>query len=277
MRELRRIGLFFGGTAVLFIGIALFFQARPAASAPVGASPIYLPVILTPDCAVYFDDFSDPNSGWTVGDDAIVTLAYINDEYSIASKQGGLVLGSVGPLGGRDNYVAKVEARFNAAPTDGFYGLLFGVKREGANNSVSEYYLFAVEPSSQEYGLFYRDPAAVFDPIVSPTVSGAINTGTAVNTLTAARDGNQITLKVNDTILGTWTDGRITGDTQVGMAMRAHPNNPVADARFDNFISHLCIDDELNGTFNGRQVRTPNENRAATPLTIQDAFPGTNE
>ena len=49
------------------------------------------------------------------------------------------------------------------------------------------------------------------------------------------RNGAQITLEVNGTPLGTWSDGTIGGLTGAGLVSSPYNDIPSSDARFDNF------------------------------------------
>jgi hypothetical protein len=84
------------------------------------------------------------------------------------------------------------------------------------------------------YRLLYRSPSG-WQTIVPVTASGAIHAGTATNHLKVTRDGSQIVLQVNDTVLNTLTDTRISGATGAGILASAYSDRPNADARFDNF------------------------------------------
>lgn len=220
----------------------------PAAAEEAGLSPgAYLPLVQKLDCQVFFDDFSDPASGWPVVDDAVGLLEYLNGEYRIFSRQTGLYrpLSQAPP---QVDYEVAADMRFAAPPTDGLLGLAFGADLDG--NQVMAYYTFVIAPGSQEYALFrlQRNPDDTFSvfPIQGFTPAAAINGGTAVNHLAAVRDGSQIALRVNGTHLGTWTDGNISGPTFTGLALNPNPANVQADGRYDNFsLRLLCPDGSL--------------------------------
>jgi hypothetical protein len=221
----------------------------------------YLPVMMT-DCDDYFDYFDDPNSGWAVVDDDLVTLQYVNSEYRIFSKQAGYLFRPLAPFPGRDNYVVEVDVRFNAPPMDGLYGLVFGGVTQGLE--VIQYYLFAIEPGVQEFRLLRRETSGAFTTLVDSTPSAAIHPSTESNHLTAVRNGDQMTLAVNGTTLGTWTDSVITGPTYTGLALSPHSDSPQADARFDNFRTHICVPGG-----GGRMAATFQQ---AAPVTVYDSF-----
>lgn len=231
--------------AILLMGAALAWsRVNDAASlneagAAGGLTPrAYLPLILN-DCDDFYDGFGDPASGWQMLDDALVRLAYVNGEYQILSREAGYVFRPLAPTYARENYVVEVDARFAASPTDGLYGLVFGAVTN--ETEVPRYYLFVVEPDDQEFRLYRRETDGAFTTLIGSTFSAAINQGTAVNRLTAVRNGQEITLAVNGTTLATTTDAAITGPTFTGLALSPRPANPQADGRFDNFHVSICV------------------------------------
>jgi hypothetical protein len=221
----------------------------------------YLPIAVKSCNAENFDDFSNPDSGWPQLDTAQVTMDYLNGEYRIFSKVAPGVYGAVAPFPGYENYRVEADAHFNAPPTDGLYGLMFGVVTQGTE--VTQFYLFTVEPDEQEFRLFRRETDGGYTPLIDSTFSMAIRPSTETNRLTAVRNGEQITLAVNGNTLGTWTDNVITGPTYTGLALSPRSANPQADGRFDNFHVYGC----LPGT--GATAATFQQ---ATPLTVYDAF-----
>jgi hypothetical protein len=91
-----------------------------------------------------------------------------------------------------------------------------------------------VNTDYQQFQLLRRDPSG-FTTLVSATYSAAIHSGTASNHLKVTRSGSNITLEVNGTVLGIWTDSAISGLTGAGIVTNPYSNIPVSDAHFDNF------------------------------------------
>lgn len=192
---------------------------------------IYLPIINV--CGNYFDDFSDPGSGWLVGDFAEVLFEYFNGEYRIFTKNASFFYFVRTPSCKRQNYVVETDARWASTPGEA-YGLVFGIK-DTPTTFFNQYYLFDMNTDFREFRLLRRNSGGGFSTIVPITFNPAINSGTTSNHLKATRNGSQITLEVNGVVLGTWFDGTITGETDVGVVANPYNNNPNADARFDNF------------------------------------------
>jgi uncharacterized repeat protein (TIGR01451 family) len=190
---------------------------------------VFLSCILRNYCPDFFDDFSDPVSGWFVGNDEYHRVDYFNQEYRIRTKQSEYIYLFRAPTCARENYVVEADMRWNGDDYGYGYGLLFGL-----NGDYSQYYYFEVLALEKYYQLWRRDSTG-FSLITGPTYSSAINAGTGVNHLKVTRKGDQITLNVNGTDLGTWTDGVFTGLTYTGVATNPYLDKPVSDLRVDNF------------------------------------------
>jgi uncharacterized repeat protein (TIGR01451 family) len=189
---------------------------------------IYLPIITRNYCPDFFDDFSNPASGWDVVDVSSVRSEYLNGEFRILTKRAGYIYVFQAPTCDRQNYVVEADARWVGTPGHS-YGLGFGITAD-----FGQFYVFDINTDYREFRLRRRD-AGGFTTIVPPTYSAAINGGTASNHLKVTRNGDQITLEVNGSVLGTWTDGTITGFTGAGVVSSSYSSNPTSDARFDNF------------------------------------------
>ncbi len=201
----------------------------------------FLPTIYNNYCRDFFDDFSNPASGWSVGEDIYVRSEYLNGEYRVLSKQGGYFYLFRAPTCDGVNYTVEMDARWQGTPGSS-YGILFGI---GGN--FSSYYLFDINTDVRQFRLYRRDPSG-FTQIVAPTYSPAINSGGIVNHLKVTRDGDRIILYANGSLLGSWLDNGIIGLGGVGLLSSSYAGNPTSDARFDNFsVSYLFTNAEAAG------------------------------
>jgi uncharacterized repeat protein (TIGR01451 family) len=180
--------------------------------------------------AIFFDDFSDPTSGWPIGEDNHVRFEYLSGEYRISTKQDGYLYLFRAPTCDRQNYIVEVDARWNGAPGSS-YGIIFGI-----TGNFDEYYLFDINTDIQQFRLYHRDSTG-FVEVAPATYSSAIHNGTATNHLKIARNSGWISLYVNGTRLGgTWPDNSIyTNRSGVGLISSPYFGYPISDARFDNF------------------------------------------
>jgi len=179
----------------------------------------YLPSIMNNYCSNYFDDFSNPASGWEITDHPYYLSEYLNGEYRVLSKNKDYFYLFDAPTCDRDNYTVEVDARWQGS--SGYdYGIMF----------VSSYY--------QVYALYLRTPSGTVT-IVPTTSSSTINWGMASNHLGVTRDGDLITLYLHGTTLGTWLQNTISGENGAGVIVRPYSDVAIADARFDNFSMNM--------------------------------------
>ncbi len=193
-----------------------------------GASEVYMPLITAP-CFDYFDDFSNPNSGWLVRDDSSALFQYVNGEYRILNRESDAIFKAQAPVYGWEHYTVEVDARWAGSPTDGVYNIVFDF-----SDDTSPYYIMAVFPALEQFRVLRMNPFAV---IVDFTYSSAINSGTAVNHMKMIRMSDQVTIEINSQTQGTWVVEPLVGLDHVGVGMAPYPVSPTpqADARFDNF------------------------------------------
>lgn len=196
---------------------------------------VYLPLALKNHWAGFFDDFSNPSSGWPVGDNAVGTWGYLDGEYRHLLKGPySWMLDTPGPdhqlLYLPEDYRVEVDARQVSAAA-GSHGLMFGVR--WASNS-HEGYQFLIYPPSRQYLLEKRTLAGSWQTPVGWTTSSAIQS-TGVNHLRVDRIGPLIRLYANGVLLTTYSDASFTGaGRDAGLKTVSYGGAPV-DVRCDNF------------------------------------------
>jgi hypothetical protein len=194
---------------------------------------IFIPLIFDKYCTDFFDDFSNPASGWDIVDDDFELTEYLNGEYRVLTKQAGYFYFYLSPTWSRENYVVEVDVRWASEPAYS-YGIIFGVLPD-----FSRYYLFDMNTDVQQFRVLRRGPSG-FSEVVPITSSSVINGGISSNHLKVTRDGDKFTLEVNGTVLGTWWDGTINGPTFAGIMTSPYDDQPISDTRFDNFAL-MCL------------------------------------
>jgi hypothetical protein len=186
---------------------------------------IYLPVSFRNYCPPLFaDDFSDPTSGWYVGDDGINRYEYLNNEYRILVRNTGGWAG-VRPGFMASDYNLTVDVR-NVTGNFGSYGLLFGL-----SDDWSQFYSLEIFPDGY-YGIYEYDDGSWTNLSVGP--SNSIYTGTTMNRLKIKRDGDLIEAYANGALLASVSDGSYTGMRHVGLIVESW-DVPNVDVMFDNF------------------------------------------
>lgn len=193
---------------------------------------VYLPITLKNFWAGYFDDFSNPNSGWCVVDDPDTKMGYVNGEYQIIIKRQ-----NVGYMCTPDltipvsNYRVEVDARM-VSSNPGSYSLVFGI-RWGQN--TRENYVVSIEPYTQYYRIQRRNMDGTWTTLVNWTYSSLIKPGTQTNHLRIDRLGTYIWFSVNGFFVTSVSDSNIVSTgLDAGIGVNSYDNVPV-DVRFDNF------------------------------------------
>jgi hypothetical protein len=172
---------------------------------------------------LYFDDFSDPDSGWPVADTANTQFAYLNGEYRILVKNPTGIGGAV-PGVAFENYLVTTEVRnpFNRA---GSYGLLFGQV-----SGFTGFYTFEID-NAQNYAIWRWNGAWA---LLAQGTSPVLKPGAAANTLAIERNGAGISAFANGTLVTSVTDGQFTGELRVGV-WAAGGGEANLDVRFDDY------------------------------------------
>jgi len=165
---------------------------------------------------------------WEVVDDSYVRSDYLNGEYRVLSKEIGYYYLFGAPTCARDNYTVEVDARWQGSSGYG-YGLVFDLV-----GNYDYYYVFMVSSYYQRFSLSVRTPSG-WVTIVPNTSSSTINWGMTSNHLGVTRDGDLITLYINNTPMGTWSDSTVTGQGGTGLVSNPYTDLATSDARFDNF------------------------------------------
>ena len=196
----------------------------------------YLPLIFRyyNSLLLYFDDFSDPNSGWWSGENESVKAGYLNGEYQILIKntKTGWIM-SDPDLVLLSDYRIEVDARQASSNASSYsYGLMFGRQISG---DKFEHYFYRVGPTLQEYRLSKRNMDGSSPVLIDWTYSSAIHQGMGTNHLRVDRIGTVIYLYINDTLVTTFTDSSFTSPGRdAGVLAFSNYSAPV-DVRFDNF------------------------------------------
>ena len=177
------------------------------------------------------DDFSDPNSGWEVGDYEGGSVGYGDGYYYITVVENGKVMWGSAYREFAD-VVIDVDAVQAAAPANdnNAYGVMCRVQPNGDG------YIFAV--SGDGYYAIHRtverNGQSEFDPLVDWTTSDVIHQGNAANHIRAICDGTHLALIVNGELLAETEDAVFTsGD--IALMASTFEDEPT-EIRFDNLV-----------------------------------------
>ncbi len=216
---------------------------------------VYLPVLFKnytlSICQPYFDDFSNPGSGWQILNNQNAQLGYSGGEYFIRNKVSELRVVQA-PANFANQYAVEVDARWDSANIGYEYGLLFG-----QTSFPIPVYRFVVDPINQRYRLKYHNGSSwqcVNGPDPCWTNSSSINPNSASNHLKAECNGTTISLYVNNQLL--WQgNGPTSCEGRVGLVTQAL--SPPAIAYFDNFqVSCLFRTSALGASSDSSELKS---------------------
>jgi hypothetical protein len=207
---------------------------------------VCLPMLYNNYCHNFYDDFSNPASGWAVGEDEYARYGYVYGEYQIRSKRSGYFYTFSAPTCKRQKFVVEVDTRWVGQPGNSV-GIFF-VMTESYHWDF--YYIFDISTDYQMYRLLRRDPGGWVE-VVYPTSSGAINGGNSVNHLKVTINGQDIDLEINGIELDSEYVSVYDEWSSAGIVSSPYSSQPVSDARFDNFsLVELPGEGTLSGTDN---------------------------
>lgn len=197
---------------------------------------VYLPTVARHwrPSLLFFDDFSDPGSGWYVGENENSRIGYVGGEYQIYLKST-----SWGQLVTPDlvlpsDYGIEADCR-QATHVPGSYGLVFDSRFTPGGYETHQ---FLVYPDDQDYLLVRRNMDGTWTLLIGWTYHPAIRSGQQTNRLRVERVGTQISFYVNDTLVTTYTDaGLASPGRDAGVRAYSYDGVPV-DMRFDNFSAY---------------------------------------
>ena len=189
-------------------------------------STIYLPITLRNYCHDFFDDFSNPESGWPIFEDEDVLYEYLNGEYRILVKNAEW-WAAASPDYQAADYIVTVDVR-RAGDVWGKYGIIFGLAE-----NWSHFYIFEIDPDGN-YNI-WRYSSSSERTLLKWGNSPYINQSSASNAIKVKRSGSQIEVYANDHSLASLTDDTYTGLGYLGLIVDTW-NFGNVDARFDNFM-----------------------------------------
>ena len=173
-----------------------------------------------PDVLVYWDDFSDPNSGWDRASDEAGTTDYTEGGYHIQINQPNMLLWANPGLVYEDSIV-EVDAALVSGSEDNNFGLI--CRYQNAEN----FYAFVIG-SDGDFAIRKRYQGSVLEIISGEDFgySSEILSGDNTNHLVAECIGENLSLYVNDTLLVQVEDADLKrGD--VGVIVGSFSNVPI--------------------------------------------------
>jgi len=215
----------------ILLGGALLALALLACSLPGLGTP---PPIAEPggerSSVLFQDDFSDPKSGWEVGEYDAGEVGYGKGYYYVISYGDGNTMWGVANRSFTD-VVIEVDATQVSGPANNNtdYGVIC---RTGGSESGVGYYLLI---SGDGYYAIVKGTDAGYEWLVDFTESNAIRQGNnATNHIRAICKGSKLSLTVNGVLLAEVEDSEFTsGD--IALTATSYESDPT-EVRFDNLV-----------------------------------------
>lgn len=216
----------FGGRllhTVLDADLNVLYQSR--------TGQVFIPGVYHAYCADFFDDFSDPGSGWAIRDDEIIRSEYTQGVFRVSIKQGGYYSFFVAPACARDSYEVSADFRWSG-PVGNSYGLIFGL-----TGDRNRFYLFEVNTDLGLYRVInYWN--GEFKVLLGPNSASDIRPGNAVNRLAVrmveAGGGKiDVDLLINGSLVNIMRD--FPRQTETGIVVSGYRDGSPTSVDIDNF------------------------------------------
>jgi hypothetical protein len=182
----------------------------------------FLPVVRS--CkTLYYDNFSNPTSGWPVADTGSTLYTYQAGEYRILLRNPFSLAGAI-PGVSFTSYVVTTDVR-NPLNKSGTYGLLFGQKP-----GFTGFYTFEIDRTGHfEFWMWNNGWT-----LLKQGNSAALKTGAATNTITIVRNGNSTKAYANGKYVAGLSDSTFTGALNIGVWVTSFDDADL-DIRYDNY------------------------------------------
>ena len=186
------------------------------------------------DSLPYYDDFSNPNTGWDIFDTDVDGAGYENGYYFVVSRTTEFsTYGDGGRLFG--DMVINVDATPFSVPANSDFSLNAGCRVKDNGDG----YLFEITGDGYYAVGYYTGGGQDYTSLLSGDewqFSNAIQQGMALNHLTVTCAGSQFRFEVNGEVLFDGYDSTFTeGDICLG-ADTYDDNNTPAEIHFDNLV-----------------------------------------
>jgi hypothetical protein len=172
---------------------------------------------------LYFDDFSNPNSGWPEADFGSTLFEYRNGEYRLLLRNT-FWFAAASPGETFTDYLLTTDVRI-ITNKPGNYGLIFGLFPD-----FSGFYTFEIDNAKNYYVWRWDGAWALLDS----GTSNALNAGLASNTLAVERNGTSIQAFANGELVTSLSSSTFMGSLYFGVVAN-NASQPDLDVRYDNF------------------------------------------
>jgi hypothetical protein len=176
---------------------------------------------------MFEDDFSDPGTGWEVGDYDTGSVGYRDGSYFVTSLGYGDTMWGVASTSFRDIDITVDATQITAGPEDNNdYGIACRVQNDG-----SGYYLLISGDGGFAILKGYEEG---YETLVDWTATDAVRQGNANNSIRAVCDGSTITLYANGKRLAT-ADDTTFSNGDIALTATSY-EDVLTEIHFDNIV-----------------------------------------
>ena len=195
--------------------------------APATAAPP-TPAAPAPAGILFQDDFSDPDSGWEVGDYDTGSVGYKSGAYFVTSAGDGNTMWGVANRSFDDLFIEVDTTQISSpANNNNDYGVVCREQGDGAG-----YYMLI--SGDGYYAILVKAAGRDFEPLVDWAQSDIIRQGNATNHIRAVCDGSTLALFVNGQRLATAEDDTFSrGD--IALTATSDEDEPT-EIHFDDLV-----------------------------------------
>ena len=246
------IGACCAGIYGLYVyGMSLTPTATVAARPTFEATPTDTPPAALPSGVLLADDFSDPQSGWEVSNDASSVLGYVDGEYSIKALETHWFTWSNPRRASYSNMRAEVEGTEAARTSD----ILFGLICDFQDN---QHYYYAGVDTTGNYAIGKNDGG---------TFTYLSNAGQIQNSPAMARGGNyKLAVECGQGVIALYVDGVLIDTVE---------DTAYSDGNIGLFLDVFNPDGSDTHNPKEVEVRFDNVNVTAMPETPPTPRPAT--
>ncbi len=207
----------------LTITLALILAVLSSACKGISSYPI-------PDNAIFYDDFTQANSGWSLVQGQDGSAGYADGHFRISITPKNTMLISTPGKSFAGDVSVEVDVRYSGGPSVGYAGVLCHYQ------NPDNYYMFLITSDGSSGILLNKaGTLTVISPAAKFLKMEGIKTGKASNHIQADCVGDKLTLYANGTQVSLAYDDSLTGG-DVGMVARSSTYVGGAEMTFDHFL-----------------------------------------
>jgi hypothetical protein len=184
-----------------------------------------------PSNILFQDDFSDPNSGWEVGDYDGGSVGYETGYYFVIGTGTGVNMYGAARKSFSD-VIISVDATVAYGPSNDNNGYGIVCRKNPDPTSDNGYYL---RISGDGYYNITKADENGFTDLVAWTESSAVRQGTKTNKIVASCIGNTLKLEVNGEVVAQATDSTYSSGDIALMAV-VYEDGSTTKVQFDNLV-----------------------------------------